>query len=151
MGGGALAGGQHGVGEGQHGVGAVLQAGGAGVVGAAGQVQAPAPVRPYRARGGDRVRGVGEVAALLHVQFHERVELPEQVRVGTERFGVVSGVGHGLGPGGAVGVGEGAGPVGADLPGGEAAAQARHTEAAALLLDEDDHGQGALGGQAAFA
>ena len=53
------------VGEAEHGVAAVLDAGGAGVVGLAGDVDAPAAVRPDVGADGDGAGRVGEVVAAV--------------------------------------------------------------------------------------
>ena len=69
----------------QHRVVAVLHARGAGVVRLAGEVEAPATVRPDPARRGDGHVAVHEVAALLDVQLDEGADAVEHVAVAASR------------------------------------------------------------------
>ena len=135
----------------EHGVAAVLEAGGAGVVGLAGEVEAPAPVRPDVAGDGDRRAEVDERAPLLDVQLDERADPTQGLLVRSELVRVAAGRAQGLGVGGAVGVGEREGPLGGQLAGQDPGAGAGDPEAGALLVDEVDHRQGHVGRNAGRA
>ena len=143
--GGGLAGGQHGARVGQHRVVPVGEPGRARVVGAAGEVEAPPPVRPDALGDADRGAHRRQGPALLDVQLDERAEPREQVLVGSDQAGVAARGGHRRGQRDAVVVAEGAGRTGFDGPGHQAAPQAGHPEAGALFLGEDGDCHGPFG------
>ena len=138
MRGGGLAGGQDGARVGQHRVMAVGEAGRAGVVGAAGELQAPAVVRPDRPGDADRRTQRRERAALLHVQFDERRQAGKALLVGADLGGVEARVRHRLGEGDALVVAERPRPFRVHDPGHQPAAKAWNTEPRALFLCEGD-------------
>ena len=131
---GLLVGGERRHGVGQHRVVPVLHAGGAGVVGLAGEVEAPPPVRPDLAGQPDGHVAVDEVAALLDVELDEGADAVE-VQQAVRR----------VQPGGADRVGEEDAVAVAQLlrllprrgAGDQPRAEAGAPEPRPLLLDED--------------
>ena len=125
-------------GQAEHGVLALGERGGAGVVGLAGHVDPPAPVRPDVAADPDGVAEVDEAAALLDVQLDEGADPGEGLVVAAEGGRVAAGAAHRLGHRHAVVVGEPAGPVGPERTGDDAGPRAGDAEARALLVGEVD-------------
>ena len=132
----------------EDGVVAVLQAGGAGVVGGTRHLHAPPAVWPDVAAHAHRRAallvcvGVGQGAALFDVQLDERVNATERLGVGGDGGGVATRSSHGLRHGHALGVGQGEGSFGLERPGDDPGAGAGDAEAGALLITEADHSQG---------
>ena len=143
--GGQPAGGQHGARVRQHRVVPVGEPGRARVVGAAGEVETPPPVRPDPLGHADRRAQRRQGPALLHVQFDERAHPREQVLVGSEQAGVAARGRHRRGQRDAVVVAQRAGGGRVDDPGDEAAAQAGDPEAGAFFLGEDRDSHGPFG------
>ena len=92
-----LPGGEHRGGEGQHRVTPVGEGGRARMVGPAGEVEPPAPVRPDLLADRDRRVQVRQRPSLLDVQFHVGADGREQVVVGPDAVRVVPGRRHRLG------------------------------------------------------
>ena len=81
---GRLAGGEHRTGEAEHRVLPVVQRGGAGVVGLAGEVESPPAVRPDAGADADRAPAVDQSAALLDVQLDEGADPAQGLRIGAD-------------------------------------------------------------------
>jgi len=116
-----------------------------GVIGATGEIEPPAAVRPDafgQAQGG-ALRG--ERAALLDVQFDEGAEAGQQVVAGAEVAGVLARGDHGVGQHGAGVVGEDPRGIRVDGTGQQAAAQARDAEPRAFFLGEGGKHHGPFG------
>ncbi len=111
------------------------------MVGLAPEVEPPAAVRPDR--GGDAHRVAGEVQrpALLDVEFHERADPLQPLRIGADGLRVVPGALHRLRQRHAVRVAQLPRLPGGELPGAQAGADAGEPEAGALLVTEVDDGQ----------
>ena len=148
---GGAAGRDDGGGEPDHRVLAVLQGRRAGVVGLAGDVDAPAPMGPDVAADADGGAAIDEVPALFDVEFDEGANAGEGLGVWAEGVGVATGVGEGLGHGDPVAVPEGAGPVGVEHSGEQSGTRAGDPEPRALFVDEVDDGQGPVGAVTPFA
>lgn len=136
------AGGEHGLGVRQHGVAPVHEAGGAGVVGLAPEVEPPAAVRPDGAGDADPVAGEVERPSLLDVQLDEGADTGEPPRVGSDAVGVVSGGFHGPREHDPLPVGQPVRLLDGELPGGEPGPDTGEPEPGALLIPEVDDGEG---------
>jgi len=106
------------------------------VIGATGEREPPAPVRPDPLGQAQGRAHRGERAALLDVQFDERGQAVKQVRAGAEQAGVAPGGGHRRGQRDVVVVGEVPGGLRVDGPGHQAAAQAGNAKPSAFFLGE---------------
>ena len=136
-----LAGGEDGARVREHRVVPVGEPGGARVVGAPGEVEPPAAVRPDSlgdAHGGAQRR---QRAALLHVQFDEGADAHQEIIAGTDELSVQARGRHRRGQREAGVVGEGPGRVRRDSARQQAAAQAGDAKAGALFFgpDGDSH------------
>ena len=131
----------------EHRVVAVLEAGRAGVVGGARDVDPPAAVRPDVAadtHSGTALVvgvGVGERAALFDVQLDEGVHPGQRLGVVAEARRVAAGSRDRLGHRRPVGVGQAEGAVGRERTGDEARSGTGDPEPGALLVAETGHGQ----------
>ena len=114
------------------------------MIGPAGEVEAPAAVRPD-ARG-DPDRGtwrLGQRPALFDVQLDEGADAAQQVLVGADQGGVVPGGGHGLGQGDPGAIAQRPRRARVHRTGQQPAAQAGEPEPGPLLLAERGDGDGA--------
>ncbi len=118
---------------------AILQAGRAGVVGLAGQVDPPASVRPDRTRDGDRLAQIDQAAALLDVQFDEGGNPSQRLVVAAGRLGDASGRAQRLGHRHAVAVAQGERAIGCQRAGDQPRTRAGNAEPGALLVGEVHH------------
>ena len=144
---GGAAGGDDCRGEAEHRVLAVLETGGAGVVGLTERADPPAAVRPDVAADGDGGVDleVGQEPALLDVELDERAHPPDRLGVGPQCLGVTTGRTQRLGHRHSLAVGERAGPVGRHGAGEDSRPGTRHPEAGTLLVDEVHDTDGAVG------
>lgn len=120
---------------------AVLEPGGARVVGLAAEVEAPAAVRPDRRGDTDRPAEQVQGPALLDMQLDEGADAGQPFGVGADRVRVLPGLLHRPGEADTVGVEQLPGVPRGQAARGQPGADAGQAEAGALLVHEVDDSQ----------
>jgi hypothetical protein len=124
---------------------AVRKIGRSGVVGLAGEVDAPPAVGPDMAPDGNWGVQIDQTPSLLDVQLDESGDPAKSFRVAADPFRIATRGSHGVRHADPIGIGQRPGAVGRDRSGDHPRAGACDPESSTFLVHEVDHADRAFG------